>query len=86
MFRVPIREHANSAVFVQSLSEAATLALVILFATGAYSGWRGVKTPESLVKSMYWQVLLLKFALVLIAAALGGHNRFIERCRDCSSH
>ena len=46
--------------------------------SGAYNGWRGVNAPESLVTSAYGQVLLLKFALVLIAAALGGHNRFFE--------
>ncbi|BCF95922.1 copper-resistance membrane protein [Paraburkholderia sp. PGU19] len=78
MYNAPVTERANSAAFIQSLSDAATLALAILFVTGAYSGWRGVNTPESLVTSSYGQVLLLKFVLVLIGAALGGHNRFIE--------
>ncbi|ALP66178.1 copper resistance D family protein [Paraburkholderia caribensis] len=78
IFSAPVPERANSAAFVQSLSDAATLALVVLFITGAYNGWRGVNAPESLVTSAYGQVLLLKFALVLIAAALGGHNRFFE--------
>ncbi|MEM5338003.1 copper resistance D family protein [Paraburkholderia azotifigens] len=78
MFNAPVAERANSAAFVQSLSDTATLALVILFVTGAYSGWRGMNTPESLLTSFYGQVLLLKFLLVLIAASLGGHNRFFE--------
>ncbi|CAD6553992.1 hypothetical protein LMG28727_05623 [Paraburkholderia kirstenboschensis] len=85
MFDAPVPERANSVAFVQSLSDAATLALVILFVTGGYSGWRGVDTPESLMTSVYGQVLLLKFALVLIAAALGGHNRFIEMPRLLAS-
>ncbi|ACC71215.1 CopD family protein [Paraburkholderia phymatum] len=81
MFNAPVAERANSAAFVQSLSNAATLALAILFLTGAYSGWRGVNTAQSLVTSSYGQVLLLKVVLVLIGAALGGHNRFIEMPR-----
>ena len=81
MFSVPVPERANSSAFVQSLSDAATVALVILFITGAYNGWRGVNTPESLLMSTYGQVLLLKFALVLVAAGLGAHNRFIEMPR-----
>ncbi|MBP0592202.1 CopD family protein [Paraburkholderia sp. LEh10] len=85
MFNAPVTERANSVVFVQSLSYTATLALVILFITGAYSGWRGVNSPESLVTSSYGQVLLLKFVLVLIAAALGGHNRFFEMPRLLAS-
>lgn len=85
MFSTPLPERANGSAFVQSLSNAATFALVILFVTGAYNGCRGVNTPESLVSSTYGQVLLLKFALVLIAAALGAHNRFIEMPRLLAS-
>jgi putative copper resistance protein D len=81
MFSVPVPERANSSAFIQSLSDAATVALVILFITGAYNGWRGVNTPESLLMSTYGQVLLLKFVLVLVAAGLGAHNRFIEMPR-----
>ncbi|WP_233810099.1 copper resistance D family protein [Paraburkholderia sp. HP33-1] len=81
MFSAPVPARANSAAFVQSLSDAATFALVILFVTGTYSGWRGVNTPESMVTSTYGQVLLLKLTLVLIAAALGGHNRIFEMPR-----
>jgi putative copper resistance protein D len=68
----------HSASFVQSLSDAATYALFVLFSTGAYNGWRGVNAPSNLLESTYGQLLLLKLALVLIAAALGGHNRFFE--------
>ncbi|KDB09645.1 copper resistance D domain protein [Burkholderia sp. lig30] len=75
---VPGSERQNGASFVQSLSDASTYALIVLFSTGAYNGWRGVNTPSNLLESAYGQVLLLKLALVLIAAALGGHNRFFE--------
>ena len=73
---MPAGERETGASFVQSLSDASTHALIVLFATGAYNGWRGVDTPTNLLASTYGQILLLKLALVLIAAALGGHNRF----------
>ncbi|NIE58513.1 MULTISPECIES: CopD family protein [unclassified Burkholderia] len=73
---MPASERTTGASFVQSLSDASTYALIVLFATGAYNGWRGVDTPANLLASAYGQILLLKLALVLIAAALGGHNRF----------
>ncbi|AOJ83162.1 copper resistance protein CopD [Burkholderia savannae] len=74
----PGADRRNGAAFVQSLSDAATFALVVLFGTGAYNGWRGVGAAANLLGSTYGQVLLLKLALVAIAAALGGHNRFFE--------
>ncbi|GAU05460.1 copper resistance D family protein [Burkholderia stabilis] len=73
---MPASERVTGASFVQSLSDASTYALIVLFATGAYNGWRGVDTPANLLASTYGQILLLKLALVLTAAALGGHNRF----------
>ncbi|MGS0896784.1 copper resistance D family protein [Burkholderia stagnalis] len=75
---MPASERAAGASFVQSLSDASTAALVVLFGTGAYNGWRGVETAANLLTSTYGQLLLFKLALVLIAAALGGHNRFRE--------
>jgi len=61
------------------VSDAATVALIALFfATGTYNGWRGVAAPANIVGSWYGQVLIFKLVLVLVAAALGGHNRFFE--------
>jgi putative copper resistance protein D len=85
IFSAPPAERANTAWFVQSLSDAATFALAMLLITGVYSGWRGVNAPEYLWTSTYGQVLLLKLALVFTAAALGGHNRFFEMPRLLSS-
>lgn len=68
----------TSADYVQSLSDAATYALVALFLTGAYNGWHLVGAPANLLGAYYGKVLLLKLAFVLVAAALGGHNRFFE--------
>lgn len=74
----PGNERLTSASFVQSLSDTSPYALIVLFSTGAYNGWRGVNVPANLLGSTYGQVLMLKLALVLVAAALGGHNRFFE--------
>ncbi|SIT51168.1 putative copper export protein [Paraburkholderia piptadeniae] len=77
----PADAQRASAAFIQSLSNAATFAFVALFLTGAYNGWRGVGMPGNLLASTYGQLLLLKLALVILAAALGGHNRFFEMPR-----
>lgn len=78
-------DHQNGASFIQSLSDTATYALVALFVTGAYNGWRGVGAPGNLLDSPYGQLLVLKLGLVMAAAALGGHNRFFEMPRLLAS-
>jgi putative copper resistance protein D len=52
----PGSERQTSASFVQSLSDASTYALIVLFSTGAYNGWRGVNVPANLLHSTYGQV------------------------------
>ncbi|WP_116136962.1 copper resistance D family protein [Trinickia diaoshuihuensis] len=74
----PGDEGRRAASFVQSLSDTSTYALIVLFVTGAYNGLRGVGTPANLWSSAYGEILLIKLALVFVAAALGGHNRFFE--------
>lgn len=81
LLAAPGDERGNGALFVQALSDASTYALIVLFLTGAYNGTRGVSTPANLWSSTYGQILLFKLALVLAAAALGGHNRFFEMPR-----
>lgn len=74
--RAPLDAHEANAAFVRSLSDTATWALIVLAATGAYNGWRVIGTGTGLYASAYGQMLLLKLLLVLIAAALGGYNRW----------
>ncbi len=67
---------ADSAVWVSSLSEAATVALVGIVSTGALKVWWATPSIAQLVASSYGGVLLVKLLLVGAAAGLGGVNRF----------
>lgn len=65
------------AQYTQALSNAATIALAGIFITGSFSAWRGLGSLENATGNPYATVLLLKLALVAMAAALGGVNRFV---------
>lgn len=63
--------------YVQALSRSATVALAGIAATGAVAAWRGLGAFDNAFGNPYAATLLLKLALVLCAAALGGLNRFL---------
>jgi len=66
--------------WVASLSTTATVALAGIVASGLYKVWRVFEPAASamqFVASDYGRALVIKLALVGIAAALGGANRFI---------
>lgn len=65
------------AQYTQALSNSATVALAGIAVTGIISAWRGLGSLENATGNPYATVLLLKLALVAIAAALGGVNRFV---------
>ncbi|NML59831.1 copper resistance protein CopD [Massilia sp. RP-1-19] len=65
------------AQYTQALSNSATIALAGIAITGLISAWRGLGSLENITGNPYATVLLLKLALVAIAAALGGLNRFV---------
>jgi len=67
---------ADSAAWVASLSEAATVALVGIVLTGALKVWWATPSVAQLVASSYGGVLLVKVLLVGAAMGLGGVNRF----------
>jgi copper resistance protein D len=67
---------ADSAVWVSSLSRAATVALVGIVSTGALKVWWATPSIAQLVASSYGGVLLVKVLLVGAAMGLGGVNRF----------
>jgi len=62
--------------WVASLSSTATVALVIVVGTGIFKLWRTALSLVDLMSSEYGFALGSKLALVAIAAALGGVNRF----------
>jgi putative copper resistance protein D len=65
------------AAYVRVLSRSATIALAGIVVTGAFGAWRGLGTIGNAFGNPYATILLLKLALVLGAAALGGLNRFV---------
>lgn len=62
--------------YVNALSAWATTALVILVGSGVTLGYRTLGGFEALAGSTYGQILLAKVMLVLVAAGLGGLNRW----------
>jgi putative copper resistance protein D len=67
---------ADLAGWVQTLSATATAALIVVVGTGLFNSWRGVGSTANLMESAYGNTLLVKVGLVMVAAALGGFNRF----------
>jgi putative copper resistance protein D len=67
---------ADFAVWVSSLSTAATVALVCILLTGALKVWWATPSLGLLISSAYGGVLLVKLLLVGAAIGLGGINRF----------
>lgn len=78
--REPAGESASRvdcARYTEQLSHSATIALTGIFITGAIGAWRGLGALENVAGNPYGTTLLVKIALVLSAAALGGVNRFV---------
>ena len=63
--------------YLASMSDWAAAALAAILATGAYNGYRVLNSPRDLVEVDYGNILLFKVALVLVAIALGGFNKFV---------
>ena len=70
-------EISDTSHFLRSLSLYATIAITGIFATGLYNALRALGSPANLFGQPYGNILILKICLVLLAAALGGFNRFI---------
>lgn len=74
--RIDLRGAGSHDRYLDLMSQAATVAVVVIFATGVYSAWRRVGTAENLQNTFYGLVLLVKVVLVLVAIALGAYNKF----------
>jgi len=68
---------ADCARYTAQLSHSATIALTGIVITGAIGAWRGLGALGNVAGNPYGTTLLVKVALVLSAAALGGVNRFV---------
>lgn len=73
----PANGRPDRANYVVALSTSATVALAGIFATGLFSAWRNLGGVANVIGNPYGETLLIKLALVGLAAALGGFNRFI---------
>jgi putative copper resistance protein D len=66
----------EAAGWISALSTTATWALAGIVLTGLFNVWRGAGPLDRLAGSVYGTTLLIKLALVLLAALLGAWNRF----------
>jgi putative copper resistance protein D len=66
-----------AARWVARLSSTATVALVGIVLTGTFKSWNSLPSMASLWLSAYGLLLSAKVGLVLVAATIGGYNRFI---------
>ncbi|HEY1149961.1 MAG TPA: CopD family protein [Pseudoduganella sp.] len=61
--------------YMRRLSGAATVAIVGILATGIYNAWHGLGVPANALGNPYGSALMVKVALVMLAAAMGGYNK-----------
>jgi putative copper export protein len=66
---------AAPAAYLRKLSDAATLALAGIVATGIFNAWRGLGKLDNLAATPYGVALTVKLVLVALAVALGGYNK-----------
>jgi putative copper resistance protein D len=67
---------AAPARYLDRLSDAATLALVGIAASGIYNAWRVFGNWARIGAGAYETTLALKLLLVMLAVAVGGYNKF----------
>jgi putative copper resistance protein D len=62
--------------YLTSMSNWAAVAMAGILATGVYNAYRVLGSPRDLIDLVYGNVLVFKLAMVLLAIALGGFNKF----------
>jgi putative copper resistance protein D len=65
------------AAYLTSMSNWAAVAVAGILATGIYNAYRVLGSPRELIDAVYGNVLVFKLAMVLLAIALGGFNKFV---------
>ena len=71
-----VQQRLDATQWVAALSRAATVALLVVVLTGSFKVWRSGTSLMALASSDYGVALGSKLALVVVAAGLGGFNRF----------
>jgi len=68
--------------YLESMSAAAIVAVIAVFATGLFNAWNRVGTVDNLLaSSLYTTALLVKLCLVSVALVLGGYNKVFGLAR-----
>ena len=62
--------------YLEAMSHAATVAVVVIVATGLFNAWQRIGTPANLSHGLYAGAFLVKIALVGVALLLGAYNKF----------
>lgn len=75
--RIAGREIGAADRYLGLMSQTAMLAVIGIVVTGIFSAWHRVGNSDHLFHTFYGATLLVKIALVLVAIALGGYNKFI---------
>jgi putative copper resistance protein D len=71
--------------YLHRMSQVATGAVGAILATGLFSTWHRIGSPENLLHTAYGMTLQVKLGLVLLAIALGGYNKFFGLPRASQS-
>jgi putative copper resistance protein D len=73
-------EPAQMSTYTGRLSQAATIALLVVIVSGAYNSYRGIGLSLAPLRQGLWGALLItKVAIVCIAMAIGAYSRNIVR-------
>lgn len=74
---------AGTSRYLESMSQAAMAAVVVILVTGIFNAWLRIGTPSNLLHGLYAGALVVKVTLVGIALLMGGYNKFFGM-RDAS--
>ena len=77
---------AGTSRYLESMSQAAMAAVVVIVSTGIFNAWLRIGTPSNLLHGLYAGAFLVKVALVGIALLLGGYNKFYGMCEASKSY
>lgn len=70
-------ERLAPVLYMRRLSGAASVAIAAIVVTGIYNSWHGLGTPAQALGNPYGTALIVKVALVLLAAGMGAYNKFL---------